>query len=375
MHDILRNLQSVTTYLAIQDVDAQLAIGLLELCDESTREAGEQSLRHAFQVNWWTVAGHDDSPIVAEEVVEDVEECLLCALLANPLLNIVDDEQVDGLVEMHKVVERVLAYRVGVLQFEEAGADIEHALLRIDLLHTIADGINKMCLSTSRRSVDKHRVELAGLRMLSDGQSNTTRQFVAIALDEVRESLMRIQLRVEFLWHSGIEHRRRLVGTTLRLLGGSLRLFSFKILREAMLTVGDNTIGQSNTLTEHTPQHLTEKSHIVLLQVLVDEGARYLHQHRLRLLVERFEGDGLEPCVILLLGDILADECECFLPKSIRTFCHSLLLLIVADVCQGVSYLQHHFVFYLFLLKSSSLNCSDLGFAVAFRLQKYIKSS
>ena len=98
-------------------------------------------------------------------MVEDVEERPLRTLLANPLLDIVNDQQVDGLVEVYKIVERIFPHGVCILQFEESGADIEHALLRINLLYTVTDGIDQVRLTASRRSVDEHRIELAALRM------------------------------------------------------------------------------------------------------------------------------------------------------------------------------------------------------------------
>ena len=45
---------------------------------------------------------------ILTQVVEDVEEGVLCGLLAHHLLYIIHDEHVDALVEMHEVVYPVL---------------------------------------------------------------------------------------------------------------------------------------------------------------------------------------------------------------------------------------------------------------------------
>ena len=301
LHHLVGNLQAVALDFVLENVDAELRVGLFELGDEAAREAREQPVGHSLQIDGRTVAGQNDAPTVAEQVVEDVEERLLRLVEAYPLLNVIDDEHVDGLVEMDEVVERVLAHGVGVLHLEEACADVEHALLRIELCDTVADGVHEMRLAAARRAIDEHRVELRVLRMLGDAHAYATRQFVAVALDEVRERLSRIELRVKFLRLCGVEHRRRLVGAAFGLLAGVFRGVALQHLRDAVLAVGHHAIGQLHTFAKASAEYFSKQVHIVLLEVLIHKWAGYLNQHRLRLLVERFEGDGLEPCIILLL--------------------------------------------------------------------------
>ena len=78
-----------------------------------------------------------------------MEEGVLCALLVFPLLNVVDNQNVDGLVEVDEVVDCVAQYGVGVLHLKQSGADIEHTLLGIDSLSLDTYSINKVCLATS----------------------------------------------------------------------------------------------------------------------------------------------------------------------------------------------------------------------------------
>ena len=132
-------------------------------------------------------------------MVEDMEECVLCAFRRHPLLDIIDDEQVDGLVEADEIVDSVLAYRIGILYLKETSADIEHTFFREQLLCLYTYRIDEVRLSASRRTEDEHRVELCGMGISRDIESDGTRQFVTHALDEVIERLVRVELRVELL--------------------------------------------------------------------------------------------------------------------------------------------------------------------------------
>ena len=321
-HHVLRNLQAVASDLAVQDVHAQLAVGLLQLCYQSARETRQQTVGHTLQVHRRTVARQDNPACVAEQVVEDVEERLLRTLLAHPFLHVVHDEQVYRLVEVHEVVERVLPYRVRVLYLKQPCTHVEHTLLRVQLLHLVADGIHQMRLATARRTVDEQRVELRRLRILRDALAHAARQLVAVALYECREGHLAVQLRIQFLRHHRVQHRRTLVGPTLRL-HSHLGLLALEALRQTMLAVGHHTVGQPHAVTERPAQHLAQQVYVVLLQVLVHKRARHLNKHRLRRFRKRLEDDGLEPRVILLLGHVFADQRKRVLPLSVLVFFHS----------------------------------------------------
>ena len=95
-----------------------------------------------MQINGGTVASQNDALSVAEEVVEHVEERVLRAFSRDPLLHIVNDEQVNGLVELDEIIDGVLPGGIDILHLEQAGTDVEHALLRIELLRAVANGID-----------------------------------------------------------------------------------------------------------------------------------------------------------------------------------------------------------------------------------------
>ena len=150
----------------LEDVHAQLFIGLLQFGYQAARESGEQTVVHILEFYRRAVAGKDDASAVHEEVVEDVEEGVLGARLALPLLYVVDDEHVDGLVEEDEVVDGLAHHGIGVLYLKESCAHVEHALLGVFVAHVYADGIDEVGFSTARGTVDKHGVELAVVGVL-----------------------------------------------------------------------------------------------------------------------------------------------------------------------------------------------------------------
>ena len=136
-------------YLVLQNVHTKLHVRLLQLCYKAARETCDETLVHALELYGRTVTGEDDALAVAEQMVEDVEEGVLCALLVFPFLYVVHDKNVYGLVEIDKVVDGVAQYGVGILHLEEACADIEHSLFWVYSLCLDADGVDEVCLSAS----------------------------------------------------------------------------------------------------------------------------------------------------------------------------------------------------------------------------------
>ena len=179
-----------------------------------------------FEVDRRTVAGENDLLAQTEQMVEDMEERSHCPLGCSPLLNIVHDQHIDGLVEIDEVVHRILTAGIGKLHLEQTCTDIQHPLLRIEFLYPYSDGIDEMRLSTARWSEDEHGVELGGGRILCDGHSHSPWQLVAAALDEVLESLLWVELGIDGLKLGGIEQAIGLVGllSWLYLLDNVLRI-------------------------------------------------------------------------------------------------------------------------------------------------------
>ena len=129
-----------------------------------------------------------------------MEECFLCLGSRHPLLHVIHYQHIDSLIEMDEIVDAVLHLCTGVLHLKQSGADIQHAFLRVQLLGAYTDRIDQVCLSASTGTVDKHRIELRSSRVLRNRKSYTAWQLVTVALNEVCEGVVGIQLTVDVLW-------------------------------------------------------------------------------------------------------------------------------------------------------------------------------
>lgn len=109
---------------AVENVDAKLRVGLFKFCNQSAGKASEQAFVHSFQFHWWPVGGEDDALSISEKMVEDVEHAVLRFRGCEQELHIIDDEDVDGLIEINEVVLFVLQAGIAELHLEDAGADI-----------------------------------------------------------------------------------------------------------------------------------------------------------------------------------------------------------------------------------------------------------
>ena len=157
-----------------------------------------------------------------------------------------------------EIVDAVLPHSIGELHLKQAGAYVEHPLLRIELLAAHSDGVDKVGLAASRRPVDEEGVESRLPRVLGNRYADGTRQLVAVALDEIRERVAGVELGVQPLRHGGVERGGRLVGPcgARRLNVG--RLLSIDFLGEMVLLVGHYAVSQHHVRPETTGQHLVE---------------------------------------------------------------------------------------------------------------------
>ena len=78
--------------------------------------------------------------------------------------------------------------------------------------------------------------------------------------------------------------------------------------------VSNDTVGQLDTMTKATGKDRGQQTDIVLLQVLIEECAGYLQKQRLRVGIIRLKDEGLEPCIILLLFDVLLYQSQGAVP-------------------------------------------------------------
>ena len=159
--------------------------------------------------------------------------------------------------------------------------------------------------------------------MLADGDAHGARQLIGVALDVVVERLAAVELWVEALRHGDIEHRGCLVAERRGQLRRQADLgFAVHILRQPVLLVGHNPIGQPHVGIEALSQCPAHQVDVVLLQVLVDVRAWNLNEQRVLRVVVRLEDDRLEPRFVGLLLNVLPNQMKAVVPKRLMTFLH-----------------------------------------------------
>ena len=131
------------------------------------------------------------------QLVEYLEEGILCANLVRKLLNIVYNEHIHHHVEVQEVCKLILYCNgIHILSTESVGAYIEHYLLRISLLYCYAYCLRKVCLSKPRTSINEDWVEGVLSRLLCNGETCCSGKPVALTLYKIVEVVVGVKLRI-----------------------------------------------------------------------------------------------------------------------------------------------------------------------------------
>lgn len=188
-----RYFQAVLIDFVLEYLSSQLKVRLFDLYDEPHFEAGEQALFHAFELAGLAVAADDDLFADEQEVVEDVEECVLGFRFADELLYVVDDEHVDALVEVDEVVGLLGLDGIGVLQQEDVGGDVDDAFFGVALFDGYAYRVGEMGFAYGRRAEDEEGVEDRFAGMGGDVEPGAAGELVALAFYEVVEGVFWVE--------------------------------------------------------------------------------------------------------------------------------------------------------------------------------------
>ena len=124
--------------------------------------------------------------MVFDQRVEGVEKLLLCAFLAGKELDVVDPEEIEGIVAALEVVVGIGAHGSHHVGNVTVGMDVLHAGLGISLQHAVADGMDQMGLAESDAAIDEQRV-VAGTRVIRHLQGCRSCKVVGLAGHETIE--------------------------------------------------------------------------------------------------------------------------------------------------------------------------------------------
>ena len=131
------------------------------------------------------------------KVVENLEEYFLGTFFFGEELNIVYNQYIKVLVEIDELVVIALLGRIDELVDEFLGAHKNHNFLLVCLLDEVTNGMGQMGLAQSASTKNHKGVKRGSARLLSDGQTCISSQFVAITFHEIIERVTGIQLTVD----------------------------------------------------------------------------------------------------------------------------------------------------------------------------------
>ena len=131
-------------------------------------------------------------------MIEYMEECILRLIFSDQFLDIIQDQHIHTLIEIHEVVCRISPDSLRILYGKEMGRYIQHLLFRMDLLDAITDCVAQMGFSHTGCTVNKHRI--IGLsRCLSYFLTGRTDQPVACSFKIIIEIVFGVQVRIPVL--------------------------------------------------------------------------------------------------------------------------------------------------------------------------------
>ena len=118
LHDLTWQFNAVGVHLLLQNRHAGFQTRHLHVGTQPPLEAGEEALLHALHFNRRLVACQDNLLACLVQVIKNMEEDVLCLLLAAEELNVVYNEHVHQLIEVREVVHAVVADGIDELMRE-----------------------------------------------------------------------------------------------------------------------------------------------------------------------------------------------------------------------------------------------------------------
>ena len=140
--DFLRELERHGFGLLEDDRHPHFLLGRFDGHGQAPGKAGFEALVDSREVLRIGVAGDDQLLVRFDQGVERIEELFLGAVLAGEELNIVDEEQIQGMVIALELVEGFLLIGPDDIRDVLRGVEIAHPGARMLLKHVIADGVN-----------------------------------------------------------------------------------------------------------------------------------------------------------------------------------------------------------------------------------------
>ena len=151
MQHVVADFEMAFFGLLVEDGLARLDVGRLDVHGEAPCEAAHEAVGEVLHFACRSVGGKHDLFARLVQRVENQEELVLRLVLACPVLDVVDEEDVDLVaVEVAHLRDAAFAQALHVLLREILAGEVADALSRVFFEDVVADGLQEVRLAESR---------------------------------------------------------------------------------------------------------------------------------------------------------------------------------------------------------------------------------
>src|SRR5690606_39814305 len=126
------------------------------------------------------------------EVIEYMKEDILCLFFTSEIMNIIHNDYIHRLIEVHEIVNIAVLQGVYKLLAKLLAGYIDNQFIREILFYLVTDGLHKVRLPQTHSSINHQGFKGSTYRFLSNCISRRTRQPIAINLNTVIEGVVLI---------------------------------------------------------------------------------------------------------------------------------------------------------------------------------------
>ena len=142
--------------LLMQNRFARFDVRRLNVDGEAPGEAAYESIREILHFGCRCIGREDNLLPRLMQRIENQEEFVLRLVFASPVLDIVNQQDIDFvLVEVGHFSDTLFAQTLHVLLRKIFGSQVAHALGRIFFEDVVADSLQQVSLAEARRTVDE----------------------------------------------------------------------------------------------------------------------------------------------------------------------------------------------------------------------------
>ena len=135
LQDLIIHLVPFCLRFLLKNGHPGLVIRFFDICLKSPGKTVFQTVIQRVKFLWRSVRGDDNLLTLVEQIVERMEKFILCCVLSDDELNVIDQKNIDVAVLVAERIEH--AYIVGILECgnqligKDLGGDIAHDLVRL----------------------------------------------------------------------------------------------------------------------------------------------------------------------------------------------------------------------------------------------------